>query len=69
MRKNLNTPGRKEEMSQKISSSIKLEIAIESLKSKLDLDELALKHKVSVAQILQWKRQLLEQGDKAFEES
>lgn len=56
-------------MSQKISSSIKLEIAIESLKSKMDLDELALKHKVSVAQILQWKRKLLEQGDQAFEES
>ncbi len=55
-------------MNQKISSSIKLEIAIESLKSKLDLDELALKYRVSVAQILQWKRQLLEQGDQAFQE-
>ena len=55
-------------MSQKISSSIKLKIAIESLKSKLDLDELALKYKVSVAQVLQWKRQLLEQGDQAFQE-
>jgi transposase-like protein len=64
----LNPPGRTEEMNQKISSSIKLKIAIESLKSKLDLDELALKYKVSVAQVFQWKRQLLEQGDQAFQE-
>ncbi len=64
----MNPPGRKEEMNQKISSSIKLKIAIESLKSKLDLDELALKYKVSVAQVFQWKRQLLEQGDQAFQE-
>ncbi len=64
----MNPPGRTEEMNQKISSSIKLKIAIESLKSKLDLDELALKYKVSVAQVFQWKRQLLEQGDQAFQE-
>lgn len=64
----MNPPGRTEEMNQKISSSIKLKIAIESLKSKLDLDKLALKYKVSVAQVFQWKRQLLEQGDQAFQE-
>lgn len=54
---------------KKWSSEAKFAIALEVMKGKVTLNELCKKYNVAPCQVHAWKRQLLDQGSKIFDNS
>jgi transposase len=54
-------------MRKQFSSSLKLKIALEAIKSDLTISEIVSKYDVSPAQIHRWKRHLQNEGIKIFD--
>lgn len=54
---------------KKWSSEAKFKIALEAIKGEVTLTELCKKYEVSPSQVHLWKKQLIEQGSKLFDNS
>ncbi len=54
---------------RKYSSAFKAKVAIEAIKERESLSELAMKFKVSQSQICKWKKSFLEQSSTVFDGS
>lgn len=54
-------------MKKKLSSSLKLKVAVEAIKGDMTIGEIASRYEVSPAEIHRCKRRLLEEGTRVFE--